>query len=180
MRPQRTRPQMRAVTRAARHDPRPAILTAALFAVAAFLIALALAGIVPAHAAGQPVYTAGGAAIGGYDPVAYFKQARPVMGSPEHTFAWQGATWRFASAGNRDAFAASPAKYAPQYGGFCAWAVSQGYTAKTDPAAWTIEGGRLYLNYSTSVKTQWSKDIPGNVARADANWPGIAAKLAAE
>jgi hypothetical protein len=88
------------------------------------------------------------------------------------------ATWYFASAGNRDLFAADPDKYAPQYGGYCAWAVSQGYTAKIDPEAWKIVDGRLYLNYSKDVQAQWSEDIPGNIAQGDANWPKIRADLA--
>src|SRR3546814_16837754 len=67
---------------------------------------------------------------------------------------------------------ADPALYAPQYGGYCAWAVAQGYTASTDPAAWHIEGGKLYLNYSLSVPEDWEEDIPGNIVKGDANWPG--------
>jgi hypothetical protein len=88
-----------------------------------------------------------------------------------------GATWRFASAEHRDRFAVDPERYAPQYGGYCAWAVSQGYTAKIDPAAWKIVDDKLYLNYSKDVQSQWSSDIPGNIAKADANWPGIKADL---
>mgnify|MGYP000135608772 FL=1 len=116
-----------------------------------------------------------GLAIQGYDPVAYFTEGRPVHGSPEFTHDYAGARWQFASAANRDAFAADPARYAPQYGGYCAWAVSQGYTASTDPAAWRIEGDKLYLNYSRSVQSRWEKDIPGNITKADANWPGLKA-----
>jgi hypothetical protein len=78
-----------------------------------------------------------------------------------------------ASAANRDAFKADPAKYAPQYGGYCAWAVSRGYTAGIDPEAWKIVNDRLYLNYSTAVQAKWSEDIPGNIAKAGENWPKI-------
>ena len=79
-----------------------------------------------------------GLALKGYDPVAYFKHDKPVKGSAQITHEWVGATWRFASAENRDAFAANPAQYAPQFGGYCSWAVSQGYTADIDPEAWKI------------------------------------------
>ncbi len=119
-----------------------------------------------------------GVAIDGADAVAYFTQARAVEGSRKYTHQWMGAKWRFASAANRDAFAADPAKYAPQYGGYCAWAVSQGYTAPIDREAWKIVGGKLYLNYSKSVQAQWAEDVPGNIRKGDGNWPGVKAKLA--
>lgn len=129
----------------------------------------------PALAGKAEIYTGlvSNTAVGGYDPVAYFTEGRPVAGSRQFTYRWKGATWRFANTANRDAFAASPAKYAPQYGGYCAWAVSEGYTAKGDPNVWKIVSGRLYLNYSPGVQRQWSADIPGNIARADKNWPGV-------
>lgn len=114
-----------------------------------------------------------GLAIRGTDPVAYFTQGGPVPGKAAFTYQWNNATWRFASAENRDLFAADPLKYAPQYGGFCAWAVSRGYTAPIDPNAWKIVDGKLYLNYSTGVQSQWEQDIPGNISRANANWPGV-------
>lgn len=117
-----------------------------------------------------------GVAIRGTDPVAYFRNGRPVAGRADITHAWQGVSWRFATEANRDAFAADPARYAPAYGGFCAWAVAEGYTAPIDPAAWTIVEGRLYLNYSRSIQRRWERDIAGNIARADANWPRLAAR----
>lgn len=147
--------------------------------VPAFLLALALLGALGAGAAraAAPVNTNWrGLAIKGYDAVAYFEEGKPVAGKAEHAFAWMGATWRFASARNLDRFRARPAHYAPQYGGYCAWAVSQGYTADIDPDAWKIVDGKLYLNYNKSVQANWEKDVPGNVAKADANWPGIAGK----
>lgn len=121
----------------------------------------------------DPVFTADGAAIHGYDPVAYFKDNEAVPGKPEFTAEYQGATWRFASAANRDAFVADPAKYAPQYGGYCAYAVSQGSTASTDPDAWTIRDGKLYLNYSKSVRALWALNKSGYIAAADSNWPKL-------
>jgi YHS domain-containing protein len=118
----------------------------------------------------------GGVAVRGTDVVAYVTEGRPVAGSARFTHAWRGATWRFASAANRDRFAADPERYAPAYGGFCAYAVSEGYTAPIDPAAWRIVDGRLYLNYDRSVQRRWEADIPGRIARADANWPALAAR----
>jgi YHS domain-containing protein len=118
-----------------------------------------------------------GTAIEGYDPVAYFTEGRPVEGETGFSHDWMDATWYFASAENRDQFAADPDRYAPQYGGYCAWAVAHGYTAKIDPEAWTIVAGRLYLNYSKDVQAQWAEDIPGNIAKGDVNWPKIRADL---
>lgn len=117
----------------------------------------------------------GGLAIDGYDPVAYFLDGRPVAGRKEFSFEWRGATWRFASAAHRDLFASRPEAYAPQYGGYCAWAVSQGYTAGIDPAAWTIHDGKLYLNYDLDVQERWRRDVPGHVAKGDVNWPKLLA-----
>ena len=128
---------------------------------------------VRARAATPPVYAEGGIAIDGSDPVAYFAQGRPVPGSPEHELVWNGATWRFSSAAHRAVFEADPETHAPQYGGWCAWAVAEGYTASTVPEAWKVVDGRLYLNYSRGVQRRWERDIPGNIARADANWPGV-------
>ena len=116
-----------------------------------------------------------GLAIRGYDPVAYHLEGRPFEGRSEHRLEWMGATWRFASASNRERFAADPERYAPRYGGYCAYAVANGYTASVDPEAWKIVDGQLYLNYSRSVQAQWEKDIPGHIERADQNWPGLLA-----
>jgi YHS domain-containing protein len=119
-----------------------------------------------------------GTAIEGYDPVAYFTEGRPVEGASAFAHDWMSATWYFASAENRDRFVAEPERYAPQYGGYCAWAVAHGYTAKIDPAAWKIVDGKLYLNYSKDVQADWAEDIPGNISKGDANWPKIHADLA--
>jgi len=135
--------------------------------IAAFLLS-------PAALAQKPqVFSDRDGAIRGYDPVAYFEQTGPVKGSKQFSHAWQGATWNFASAGNRDKFAAAPEKFAPQYGGYCAYAVSQNYTADIDPAAWSIVDGKLYLNYSLRIRERWNKDIPGYIRKADANWPAV-------
>lgn len=127
----------------------------------------------PLLAASDPVYTRFGVAIRGYDPVAYFTQGEPVKGSKDFSTEWNGAQWRFANAEHLEMFLAEPERYAPQYGGYCAWAVSNNYTASTQPEAWTIFEDKLYLNYSLSVRGQWEQDIPGNVAKGDANWPGV-------
>lgn len=142
-------------------------------ALAATLL-LSAAAFIPSRAA-EPVFSTDGVAIEGTDPVAYFTEGKPVAGSPDFTHDYAGATWRFASAANRDTFAADPARYAPQYGGYCAWAVSQGRTASTDPSAWKIVGGLLYLNYSKNIQKRWSNDIPTNIQRGDANWPQLLA-----
>lgn len=114
-----------------------------------------------------------GVAVGGYDPVAYFTQGKPMKGSADHSLMHEGAEWRFSSADNRALFAANPAKYAPQYGGYCAYAVSQGYTAKGEPDVWKIVDDRLYLNFSDGVQRRWEKDIPGHISKADGNWPNV-------
>lgn len=130
-------------------------------------------GALPALAAEPEFFQTDGIAINGSDAVAYFAEEGPVAGSSEFTFDYMGATWLFASAQNRDAFAATPAKYAPQFGGYCAYAVSRGYTATTDPNAWTIYEGKLYLNYSRPVRAIWATAKASNVAAAEANWPGV-------
>ena len=120
-------------------------------------------------------YAEDGVAIDGADPVAYFTESKAVIGDAAFAHEWQGATWHFSSAEHRDLFAENPEQYAPQYLGYCAWAVSQGYTAPIDPEAWKIVEGKLYLNYDQRVQDRWAKDIPGNIAKADANWPGVLA-----
>ena len=138
-----------------------------------------LAGILLAISAGafaQNNVDSSGLALQGYDPVAYFTDRQPVRGKAEFTARHEGATYRFASAANRDAFAAAPAKYAPQYGGYCAFGLASGYKAPIEPDAWTVVDGKLYLNYNRSVRSRWSTDIPGFIRKADANWPTVRAK----
>ncbi|WP_299612331.1 YHS domain-containing (seleno)protein [uncultured Tateyamaria sp.] len=121
------------------------------------------------------VYANSGVAVDSSDVVAYFTEGRPVKGSSEFTHNWNGVEWRFASAANRDRFAADPSAYAPRYGGYCAWAVSQGYTASTIPEAWKIVDGKLYLNFNRRIQRRWERDIPGHIAAGDANWPSVLA-----
>lgn len=144
----------------------------ALFSVFAFIVAVT--GM-PAAAQAKSAVNVNwkGVAIKGYDPVAYFTMSRPVKGDKAYTVSWMGATWRFASAGNRDLFEKDPEKYAPRYGGYCAFGVANNYLVKIDPEAWTVYEDRLYLNYSLKVRDQWSQDIPGYIKKADANWPKL-------
>ena len=139
-----------------------------------FLGGLALLLVLPLAIAGKaPVFSTDEGAIRGYDPVAYFTLGAPTPGSEQFSATWQGATYRFASADNLARFKVDPAAYAPQYGGYCAYAVSKGATATTVPEAWTIVDGKLYLNYSLGIKQRWSGDIPGNISVADSNWPAV-------
>jgi len=121
----------------------------------------------------DPVFNRSGIAIRGYDPVAYFTNDKPVKGDPNNVHQWMGTTWQFANKANLDSFVDNPEKYAPQYGGYCAFAASSGYIAPTDPNAWTIYNDKLYLNYSTSIRKRWSKDKGGHITSADKNWPGL-------
>lgn len=135
------------------------------------LIFLVLACVRPAIA--DTVFAENGVALRGTDVVAYFTVGAALPGKPEFRHDWNGTTWHFASAQNRDAFAADPARYAPQYGGFCAWAVANNYTAPIDPDAWRIVDGKLYLNYSRAIRLRWDMMRQSNIAKADANWPEL-------
>lgn len=145
---------------------RRTLLTAALAAPAAAALTLR-----PAMAAEPSVFSDGGIAIRGADPVAFFTQGEPVIGSPDHALMWNGTTWHFASAENMETFMGNPEAYAPQYGGYCSFAMSKGYVATSVPEAWTIHDDKLYLNYSVNVRQVWSEDIPGNIVLADGHWP---------
>jgi hypothetical protein len=111
-----------------------------------------------------------GLALEGYDPVAYFTEGKPVEGLSEFEAEWGGARWRFATDRNREQFLGEPEKYAPQYGGYCSWAVSHGYTAKGDPEAWKVVDGKLYLNYDKEVRARWEREIPVLIQKGDENW----------
>jgi len=126
-----------------------------------------------AFAGTPPIYAENGIAIDGTDPTGYFTDGAPVAGDPEIALDWNGATWRFESAESRAMFEAAPGRYAPRFGGYCAWAVAEGYTASTTPDAWKIVDDRLYLNFSRRIQRRWERDIPGNILRAEANWPAV-------
>ena len=112
-------------------------------------------------------------AIKGYDPVAYFTASEPTVGNPEFSATYKNAIYHFASAENRDTFRADPAAYAPQYGGYCAFGVAMGKKFDTDPLAWKVDEGKLYLNLDKSVQQRWLEDVTGFVKTANGNWPEI-------
>jgi hypothetical protein len=137
------------------------------------LVLTAVAASLAGPCGAQAWFAETGVAIRGTDPVAYFTHSAPRRGDPAIRLTHGGVDWLFASSANRDAFAADPARYAPQYGGWCAWAMAEGYLAPIDPAQWQIVEGRLYLNASAGVQRRWMRDVPGFIARADANWPRL-------
>ena len=123
-----------------------------------------------------PVFVVDGLAIRGADPVAFFGEGRPVTGDAAFEADWNGARWRFASAANREDFLAAPERFAPKYGGFCAWAVAaRGKLYSTQPRNWSIVDDRLYLNFNDDIQRRWEADIPGFIAEADQRWPEIVA-----
>jgi YHS domain-containing protein len=109
-------------------------------------------------------------AIKGYDTVAYFKTGKALKGNESFTFKWHDMTWYFSTKENRDLFAAHPEQYAPQYDGYCAWAMTEARKAQTDPEIWKIVDGKLFLQCSQASYEKWSRDIPGNIQKADMNW----------
>lgn len=135
--------------------------------------AILLVALSAASALAGSINEVKGIAILGYDPVAYFTVGKPVKGLAKYTAKLEGATFQFATAANRDSFVANTDKYAPKYGGFCAYGTSRGYKAAIDPTAFTIVDGHLYLNFNPDVKKTWSQDIPGYIEKADKNWPDV-------
>lgn len=132
-----------------------------------------------ARAQSKPIVYTGlvaGVGAGGYDVVQYFEQGKPVVGSSQFSAQHDGVIWRFSSAESRNRFAMDPSRYTPQYGGYCAWAVSEGYTAKGDPTAWSIVDGKLYLNYNASVHKTWQRNTTLHITRGNANWPSVLTK----
>ncbi len=114
-----------------------------------------------------------GVAIKGYDAVAYFKDSAAIAGNKQFSYTWQNTEWYFKNQANLDAFKAAPEKYAPQFGGYCAYGVSQDHKSPTDPTAFTILNNKLYLNYNPKVKTLWMKNTSGNIEKAETNWPAL-------
>jgi YHS domain-containing protein len=147
------------------------------------LAALATAAVALPALSAQPPYNTllrdtpaqgrGDVAIRGYDTVAYFTQAKAVAGNDAFVTEWMGAKWKFASQQHLDLFKASPAQYAPQYGGYCAYGVSQGYLVKVDPEAWSVIDGKLYLNYDAKVQATWTKDAARYIKLADGKFPAL-------
>jgi YHS domain-containing protein len=144
------------------------------------LISLAVVAAPATHALAKPApeisAEANRLAAGGYDVTGYFSQGKPVKGNAAHQLQFKGAVWRFASADNLAKFKADPAAFAPQFGGYCAWAVSQGYVAPGDPAQWKIVDGKLYLNFNARAKELWEADQADAIRRGHGNWPTVLSK----
>ncbi len=121
----------------------------------------------------SPVFNPADGAIHGYDPVAYFTDGKAVKGVKQFTYEWNTATWYFSNKQNLDAFKASPEKYAPQYGGYCAYGLADGHKAPTDPEAWLIKDGKLYFNYNKDVQQMWKKKQAEYIIVADKKWPDL-------
>lgn len=135
-------------------------------------LVLALAFAARAAFAGE-FFEADGFALHGYDPVAYVESDQPVKGSPAHAYVYKGSKFLFATGGNLKKFAADPDRYAPQYRGFCALGAANGYKVSTQPDAYEVVDGKLYLNHDRKVLDIWKRDVPGNIAKADENWPVV-------
>ena len=125
------------------------------------------------HAQSTQFTNKDGVAIKGYDPVAYFTLQKAIEGTDKYSFDWNGSKWKFISQANVDSFKIAPEKYAPQYGGFCAYGTSENHLSPTDPNAWTIVDNKLYLNYNMNVKQMWLKDTTKRISAADAYWPAL-------
>lgn len=140
------------------------------FAAAALLLTVATS-----HAAKDEIYTSLFSNVGasGYDVVSYFTEGMPVKGSKKFSADHMGAKWYFSSEAHLAQFTEDPDKYAPQYGGYCAWAVSNGDTASSDPLQWSIVNDKLYLNYDADIQARWQADRDNHIARADQNWPSV-------
>lgn len=140
----------------------------------ASLSALPVSLLATASQANSPmIFANGGLAINGYDPVAYFTDAKPVTGKRNQALMWKGAIWQFASSANRIAFESNPRAFAPRYGGYCAYSVSIGQTSTTDPYAWRIHNDQLFLIHDLATRHVWLRDIAGNIDRANHNWPAV-------
>lgn len=118
-------------------------------------------------------YSSQGAAIGGYDTVAYFTTGEAVRGQSDIAVMWKGALWMFSSRKNREMFEANPRAYAPQYGGYCAYAMAKGQASGADPAAWRIVNGKLYLIHNRTYMKVWERDPSQYIVLGNANWPGV-------
>lgn len=130
-------------------------------------------GAMGAFAQKAAVFNDKGVAVHGYDVVAYFTKSKPVKGDSKLAVNWNNATWYFADQQDLALFKANPEKYAPQYGGYCAYGVSDNHKAPTKPEAWSIVNGKLYLNYNTDVQADWKKEQARRIADADKNWQAI-------
>lgn len=139
------------------------------FATPALLCCLAAIGACTSIKS-SPIFADDAGALRGYDPVGYFDQNQAIKGDREIDYDYQGARFYFASQDSRQRFIASPESFLPQYGGYCAYGMSRNFVVSSDPNAFTVVGGKLYLNYSLKVRQTWQKDVPGNIVKADQNW----------
>ena len=121
----------------------------------------------------SPIYAPKGVAVDGYDAVAFFTKGKPVKGSSLYAYTWSGAQWLFADKADMESFQKAPEKYAPQYGGYCAYGAAKGHKATTEVDTWTIVNGKLYLNYDQGVKSTWNKNQAAYIESANKNWPLI-------
>jgi len=139
------------------------------------LLIIAIGVAMPKALALDPIFTPwhNNLAIRGYDPVAYFTENKAVEGDEQYEFEWKEATWRFASAANRETFQSAPEEYAPQYGGYCAYAVADNNTASIEPEQFSIVDGKLYLNYNKKIQEKWLKKQSEYINQADLNWPQL-------
>ncbi|HLG38678.1 MAG TPA: YHS domain-containing (seleno)protein [Chitinophagaceae bacterium] len=137
------------------------------------LLFLTLTIYLAASAQISPIFIKDDKAIRGYDPVAYFTENKPVEGKPEFVYTWGSANWYFSSQQNLDSFKVNPERYAPQYGGYCAYGLSEGHKAPTSVDAWKIVNGKLYLNYNIKVRELWSKNREERIETANKNWPDL-------
>ncbi len=141
--------------------------------LSAGLALAAVLGTAQLAAAETEINIVDGYAVHGYDVVAYFEEGKPVIGDDRYTAEHDGATYRFASAEHLDAFKKDPAKFAPQYGGYCAFGAAMGRKFDGDPNAWAIVDDKLYLNLNQKVQERWKENVPGFIKGADNNWPLI-------
>lgn len=137
------------------------------------IAALSFICIMQATAQQSEIFAPGGKAIKGYDPVAFFRESKAIKGADSLTYQYKDATWLFSSKENLKAFKVSPEKYAPQYGGYCAYGTAQGHKAPTQTDTWTVVNDKLYFNYNAKVKESWSKDQQNLINTADQQWPGL-------
>jgi YHS domain-containing protein len=153
---------------------------AVVIVVLGLLVAIAGSAAAGTDSPVPAVNAAEGIGLKGYDPVAYFINGAPTKGSEQYSLAWKGVTYRFASAGNLEKFKADPEKYLPQYGGYCAYAMSLDRVVDIDPSRWAIVNGKLYLNNGFVAEKLWSLNKNGNIVSADRNWPQYPKKASGE
>jgi|SaaInlStandDraft_7_1057024.scaffolds.fasta_scaffold03651_3 YHS domain-containing protein len=148
-----------------------------LFAVVALVIGLFANGAIASMGNGTENSTP---VMGGYDPVSYFTAGEPQRGSGFHTATHEGGTYLFASKANKKMFEANPEKYAPQFGGYCAYGVAVGKKFYSDPTIWKVVDGKLYLNLDKKIQAKWNEDMKGHINKAHSNWKGIEHKHPSE